>query len=270
MTVLFVGVGADSTNTGPHPPVHPDGTFEYVPIPEVEPRSAEVRTYGSERLRYAPGSMASFVEWISPGADGHRIDDRNAIAVHPLHYDPDFSALTYGESGSRPDYVAKLMALEHGDILAFYAGLDDGSSIHRYVIGYFTVARVVNTKGETNEDRRKLFANHPENAHTKRFFGPGASQADEIALVDGREPGGLLARVGPQLSVYRSFDGNARSQYYLDDAFARQFRIDDPTFTHDPDASHKDAKTYLGIKPALVADLDAREFLNRVGPATPR
>lgn len=270
MTVLLAGVGADGINTNPIPPIFEDGRFEYIPIPETELGTAETRTYGSERLRYQDQSMAEYVNWIKPGGDDdRRKDSLEEIKDHPLHYDPDFANLTYGESSGRSDYVDKLMKLQDGDILAFYAGLSDGSRIHRYLIGCFTVNEVVNTGGKTGEERRSLLEDHEHNAHAKRYLGTGESKFDEVAIVDGKDPGGLLQRSAIKMSVYKQFEGNKIKQYYLADDFAREFTVDDPTWNHDPESDHKDDKIYLGVKPALRLAMTADEFIDKLGASGP-
>ena len=52
MTVVLVGVAADTTNVEPVPTVDEVGRFDYVPIPEAyAERTTETRTYGNEDLR---------------------------------------------------------------------------------------------------------------------------------------------------------------------------------------------------------------------------
>lgn len=265
MTVVLARVGADGTNTNPMPPIYDDGRFEYVPIPETEMGTAETRTYGSERLQHQDVAFTEYVNWIQPdGKREGRISDPKAIETHPLHYDPDFQQLTYGESSGRGDYVRKLMDLDHGDILAFYAGLSDVTRKHRYLIGYFTVNKVVNTGGLEGDERRAVFEAYRHNAHSKRYLGQGESKFDDIVIIDGKPPGGLFERAPVQLSDYTKHDGNKIPQYYLSDDFARRFPIDDPTWRHEPDSDHKDDKLYLGVKPAIRLDLTAAEFIDRL------
>lgn len=265
MTVVLAGIGADGKNTDPVPPIYDDGRFEYIPIPETELGTAESRTYGSESLRYQDKSMAEFVNWIKPGSDDERKKDSLIeIDGHPLHYDPDLSSLTYGESEARRGYVSKLMNLDEDDILAFYAGLDDGRRLHRYIIGYFTVESVVSTAGLEGNDRKRVFEEHRDNAHAKRFLGEGKSKYDGVVIVDGKRPGGLLEKVGYKISTYTRYDGNRREQYYLSDKFARAFPVDDPSLTHDASSNHKDDKIWLGFKPAITLNMDGTEFVEKL------
>lgn len=266
MTVVLAGVAADGINTDPIPDRRPDGRFEYVPIPEPVTDTTESLTYGTARLRHAESSLADVINWIRPGRHDDRVSTPDAISAHPLHHDPNFAALTYGESGSRPDYIGKLRRLESGDVLGFYAGLRAGERVHRYLIGCFTVAEVVTvTPSTSTADRAATFADHPENAHAKRYFGSPSAVHDTVAMVRGRPPGGLLARADLRLSTFTAWEGNARRAYYLDDAFVERFPLADPTFEHDPRSDHKDDKVYLGVKPALVLDMSGEAFLQELG-----
>jgi hypothetical protein len=266
MTVVLAGIGADGINTNPMPPILEDDRFEYIPIPETETGTIETRTYGSERLRYHDMTMADYVDWIKPGGnDENRIDVHSEIEHHPFHYDPDFEHLTYGESEARSEYVRKLKKLDDGDVIAFYAGLDDGSRKNRYVIGYFKVEEVVSTAGLSGDRLQGLLEKHSHNAHAKRFLGAGKSKHEEVVIVDGREPGGLLDRASMQMSNFTAYDGNKTAQYYLADDFVRRFPLEDDNLQHDPDSSHKADKIYLGVKPAIELDMTGSEFSKALG-----
>ena len=266
MTVVLAGVAADGINTDPIPERQPDGRFEYVPIPEAVPATTESLTYGTAPTRYTDRSMAEMLNWIRPVRAGARISSLDDIAAYPLHHDPNFAALTYGESGSRPDYIAKLQLLEPGDVLGFYAGLHDGERVHRYLIGCFTVKDVVTVSPTMTEaEREAAFTAHPANAHAKRFFGAPRAVHDEVVLVDGQHPGGLFARTPLRLSTYTAWRGNVRPTYYLSDDVASRFPLDDPTFEHDVTTDQKDGKIYLGVKPALVLDMTGSAFIDEIG-----
>jgi hypothetical protein len=209
MTVALLGVGADSTNASPTPPRYADGTFEYIPIPESQgpAGTVETRTYGNTTLRHRDAPMADYLDTIVPDpAEGTRFSGEQ-LADWPLHHDPNFEALTYGETTSRGSYTKILRTLEPGDLVAFYTGLrsEDAAYRHRYVIGSFTVAAVVDFQRLKPDGRERCFselpteeqhtlmAEHCENAHAKRFHATGEITAnDGLVIVDGTEPGGLL------------------------------------------------------------------------------
>jgi hypothetical protein len=205
VTVLLVGVGADSGNVRPRPGIGPGRRFEYVPIPEKARETAESRTFGSMPQRYGEGTLADLLAGIRPHGDAAWLTDDERIREWPVHYDPNFEALTYGEGGKDQNVRAIEAHLDEGDVIAFYTGLETGGYMHRYVFGYFTVAAepVVIEEGATEERKRDLLGSHGANAHAKRFaasgglyaFDPDRPQgASRLALVDGCEPGRLLDR----------------------------------------------------------------------------
>lgn len=128
-SVLLLRVGIDSGCGGTLGPIFPDGTFEYVPIPEssqyLSPRSVYFRDlparHGGTRAQYVPRRY------------------REAAA----HHDPEFDTLTYGDPGRNKR--AQLLRLTDGDLLIFYAGLRPvgaRAASRLYIIGYFTIASV--------------------------------------------------------------------------------------------------------------------------------
>lgn len=264
MTVVLVGIAADSKNTNPMGPVHDDGRFEYIPIPESVEGTSEERTYGTENFRFDEKKrFANYVKWIKPAGDDQRKkDSAEDIESHPLHYDPEFNHLTYGESGGRPEYIERLEKLQPDvDAVAFYAGLLENGRKHRYLIGYFTVNEVVDIPAESGKDRADIFEEHPHNAHAKRYFGTGESKHDELVIVDGQKPANLLDTATVKMSSYDRFGAH---QYYLADEFVEEFPLDDPTYTHDPDSNSKEDKVWLGFKKPLRVGLSASEFIARV------
>jgi len=227
MTVVLCGIGCDTTNAGRVAPLYLDDRFEYVPIPERTRETEETATYGSWALRYDSGVAADLLTTITPDpSDGTTVRGER-LRDWPLHRDPNLAALTYGEH--RPNYVRRLRRLDPGDVVGFYAGLrtPGGERAHRYLIGYFTVARVdLIPPDASRAEAASVFARHPENAHAKRARVGGRYYDEEtVVLVDGREPGGLFARDPVRMSVYEVAPGNERPQYYLDPAFAERFRV---------------------------------------------
>ena len=83
MKILLLRVAIDRGCGGTLGPIFPDGTFEYVPIPEspqyVSPRSVYFRDLPARR----GGKLAQYVP------RGYR----EAAA----HYDPEFETFTYGD-----------------------------------------------------------------------------------------------------------------------------------------------------------------------------
>jgi hypothetical protein len=250
MTVVLVGVGADSGNVRPRPEIGPGRRFEYIPIPEKSRATAESRTFGSMPQRYGEGTLADLLSGIRPhdGADWVTDDDR--IRAWPVHHDPNLGTLTYGEGG-KDQNVQAIEQLETGDVIAFYTGLETDGYMHRYVFGSFTLARdpVVLDPGTSTGERRDLLRSRGSNAHAKRFaannelyaFDPDRPQgASRVALVDGREPGGLLDR------AVRLSEPGSVGHFYMTDGVA--------------DALDPETEYLGGFKPPVVCDISASAF----------
>ena len=250
MTVVLVGVGADSGNVRPRPKIGPDRRFEYIPIPEKADVTAESRTFGSIPQRHGEGTLADLLAGIRPHDGADWITDDARIRGWPVHHDPNLGALTYGEGG-KDQNVRAIERLGAGDALAFYTGLETEGYMHRYIFGYFTLAEepvIIDRETETTK-RRDLLRSRGSNAHAKRSvannglyaFDPDRPQgASRVALVEGREPGGLLDR------AVRLSEPGSVGHFYMADSVAD---------TLDPDTE------YLGgFKPPVVCDISASVF----------
>ncbi|RQH00419.1 Nmad3 family putative nucleotide modification protein [Natrarchaeobius oligotrophus] len=257
MTVVLAGVGADSTNLGALGPLYDDGRFEYVPIPEKTRETSESETLGSWSLRGGDGVAADLTTRIDPQPVRGEGDSVNGdeLASWPLHHDPNFEALTYGEHRTS-GYVSRLRALSPGDVVGFYAGLrrTDGDRAHRYLIGYFTVETVDVVTPETPpNERAAILESHPDNAHTKRARGDELYLADKtVVFVDGCEPGGLFERHPIRLSDYYVRQGNERPQYYLRDDVAAAWNV-------------REGGANMMFKPAYRCELSGEAFRRHVG-----
>lgn len=251
--IVLSGIAADTTNASPTPRLYAEGDgnrgggFDYIPIPETaRDATAETRTYADVPTH--DGTAAEYLDRIYPGGGDEAVEGE-ALADWPLHHDPNFEALTYGEC--RPAYVERLRRLEEGDAVAFYTGLVDGSSDapHRYVIGYFVVDNVVYFGALGDETARRRIREHPENAHTKRFEATGELD-DNLVVVEGKE-GGLFD------TAFRISQRTQSGHYYLRDSLQD---------TLDPEPSgRKERNAYLGgVKQAHVLRVDTDSFLETV------
>jgi len=102
MTVVLIGVGVDSSNSGPHPQIYNNGRFEYIPIPEAH-QTAEENTYGSIAREHSGGNLtpasesestlADALKYIKPEEDTGKKYTGEDLESHPLHHDPNFSEL---------------------------------------------------------------------------------------------------------------------------------------------------------------------------------
>jgi hypothetical protein len=247
MTVLLIGVGADSTNTRPTPPVYPDGRFEYVPIPDAD-ESTEGKRYGNTTLRHRDRTLADYFDRVHRKGEWHE-----EFADTPLHHDPNFEALTFGDPKKSR---SQLLRLSPGDLLAFYAGLvREGQStpIHRYLIGYFTIDSITDFDSLSPADRERAIETHSRNAHAKQYR---ASEDEErlaglvIASGDSGKPGGLLER------AIRVSERRQNGHYY---------------FTEEWESVLSPHSVYLGgFKNPIFCDVSPRAFIDRIGDETAR
>lgn len=195
MRSVAINVGANTNAPGFRGPIFPDGTFEYIPIPETEPirPEATVPTYGDLTLQTDVGDVSGT----------------------PVHLDPTFagvhgsSTCTYGDPHgvkARP-----LLELQAGDFVFFYATLSktsDGTESFApwisprwgaYIIGQFQLAcDPIDGDGflQRSPEERQRFS---ENAHLKRdpfdasvllYGDPSASMLYDVAIpLSGPEAG---------------------------------------------------------------------------------
>jgi len=157
MRSVAINIGANTNEPGFRGPLYPDGSFEYIPIPEAEPTGEPVSTY----------------------ADLDLATDVRSVADRPVHLDPEFpeaggERYTYGdEHGVKAGPLSELSA---GDYLFFYATLSTSGdrpdwappTWGAHVIGHFRLARDPVT-GEgyraLSPEERAVF---DSNAHVKR------------------------------------------------------------------------------------------------------
>jgi hypothetical protein len=177
MKALLLRVGIDTGSGGSRAPIFPDGSFEYIPIPEAR-ATTETRTY------------ARMV-----GRNGKKLSDfvKSSLRDVVPHIDPEFETFTYGDPTRTKR--AQLLALAPGDFLVFYAGLQpvDGTDKPRlFIIGYFEVRSVHDLNHPFNSDSAAEYQ-IDANAHMKRVA-PDAN----LVIVKGRpESSRLLERALP-------------------------------------------------------------------------
>lgn len=105
-SILILRVGMD-LGYGGLGPLFPDGSFEYVPIPENPKKSSLRSLLYSQISAQSGGSVEQFVPKRY----------RGTLA----HYDPEFSTFTYGDPTKHKR--GQLLRLRKQDLLVFYAGL---------------------------------------------------------------------------------------------------------------------------------------------------
>ncbi|HEU5274262.1 MAG TPA: hypothetical protein VFU97_11420 [Xanthobacteraceae bacterium] len=180
---LLLRVGIDRGTGGALGPIFPDGTFEYIPIPEMVPTRCPL-TYATLAGRHV-ASLAT----VLPAR----------LAGRPPHIDPDFSTATYGDAAPRKRQ--QLFHLTPGDLLVFYTGLsprppEDQPKL--FAIGYITVRRVHDLRAGDlgHPDLRRRFGRtahflrRPRDRHLVLVEGNPVSSrlfAQAVPLGDGRD-----------------------------------------------------------------------------------
>ena len=187
MRSVAINVGANTNEPGFRGPIHADGRFEYVPIPESQPthEGADVPTYGDLGLSV----------------------DVTPVAETPVHLDPTFEGVhgcdryTYGDPHgvkARP-----LLELEAGDYVFFYATLSTAGEAPAgwiapewgaYVVGHFRLSRDPVSAAEYRNLSAPDRAVFETNAHVKR------ATFDAEVLLHGGALGSTLYDVAVPLS----------------------------------------------------------------------
>ena len=159
MRAILIRVGIDHEYGGWNAPVDPfSRQFVYIPIPEQQ-----------EPLNHLVHLYEEIVPALASFSTALHLDDAVTRTVScklprgPMHLDPDFEHLTYGDNGANRG--AKLRAFTDGDLLAFYAGLrpigDNGKRLMYALVGLFVTKEVV----EAIRVPRELWH---QNAHTRK------------------------------------------------------------------------------------------------------
>jgi hypothetical protein len=148
MTVVLIGVGADTEHLRPALELTENGEFDYIPIPESYP-TTEQSTYGNWQLHHRGGYASEFINRISPkGKDSDWISDFEKIESHPVHHDPNFGAMTFGDrrgNGGKGATLVEHLDSSREDMLGFYVGMKecpDDSNLNRFLYGYMAVDKV--------------------------------------------------------------------------------------------------------------------------------
>jgi hypothetical protein len=205
---IAINVAANTTLPGFRGPIYPDGSFQYVPIPEREPAHPDVPTYAELGI---PEALP--------------FDVPEDVQTRQVHFDPEFAGYyghdryTYGdEHGVK---AGPLSTLDPGDYLLFYATLttfdavDDertrpsGEQVEwrppewgTYVIGEFVVGDVL-TGEEYREATPEARSWAATNAHVRR------ETFDAAVLVRGTDDSQLYERAVPLSTPEAGADANS-------------------------------------------------------------
>lgn len=253
MTVVLVGVGADTEHLRPALELTEDGEFDYIPIPESHP-TTEDSTYGNWKLQHRGGYASEFVDEISPrGQDSDWVQDAEEIASHPVHHDPNFEAMTFGDrkgQGGKGTTLVNHLDSTGEDVLGFYTGMREGpddSNLNRLLYGYMTVEAVHDLSQFDGDEYHDAIEQFPENAHAKRFAEAGTPKHDDLVIVEGRSP---TSRLDTPIKISERLD---RAPWYqVSRRFADEFNV-------------KGGQKGIGRKFPLILDMDGDSFIERVG-----
>ena len=144
MNIYGLNVASSTGNPTGRGGIRPDHTFQYLPIEESRKLTRNAPTY--RELGFADVKYPDL----------------------PTHLDPEFKTFTYGHVRRFGDQ--RLWDMESGDILFFYATLDllpERTTWGLYIVGYFTIDRVVDTRKMSGDQIRRL-KGFKKNAHLKR------------------------------------------------------------------------------------------------------
>ena len=176
MKAMLLRVGIDKSCGGSLAPIFSDGTFQYIPIPELNFETEEKRTYKTT-LGRKKQPLSDYLP--------------SKIQEYALHFDPEFTTFTYGDATTKRN---SLLKLEKNDLLVFYAGLkpwhDTGLEPYRknkypnalYIIGYFTVKSVIDFNQLSEKEIQEYYQLYANNAHIKRKTEP-----EDLVIVVGDE-----------------------------------------------------------------------------------
>ncbi len=201
MRAILIRVGADGTHDGGewNAPVHREsGRFVYISIIE----DTVAFHHGCERRfdEVADPLLAFLREHREPAAYWtRRIDAKRG---HPMHLDPDYEHLTYGDNGDKRGSALREFA--SGDLILFYSGLEAIPAADELVyalVGVYVIDEVVKSAPLVELSRRA------ENAHTCK----AAIHPADIGVRARPEVSGRCERCIP-IGGKRAGD---RSNYYL-------------------------------------------------------
>ncbi len=187
---MLIRVGADLSSGGGfwNGPVDSEShAFAYVSIPEYE------KTHQGLERPYAA---------LTPSLTKFGVSLPGNLGSAHMHLDPDFSHLTYGDSGRKAKQIKN--TLHPDDYAVFYAGLRDirgGPRLVYAIIGMFEVQSIVAATDVPLEKR-------DFNAHSRRILPPDS--ADVIVIGKPGSSGRLASCVS--IGEYRERAYRVRSE----------------------------------------------------------
>lgn len=178
MKIALLRVAIDTGSGGMHGPLFKDGSFEHIPIPDLD--GVGEWTYSTMMGRYG----RPFVEYFR--TDYRRLQ----MANRRIHHDPEFETFTYGDPTTPK---SGLKNLQPGDMLVFYCGLEGcdfkcGPGL--YLMGYFEVEAAGLAKDFADQELQRLFGQNFHVKHTMLL----EQQRNRLVLVKGSSKSRLLKK----------------------------------------------------------------------------
>lgn len=156
MKIFLVRIGADQSEAGGfwNGPVNLHGEFCYVPIPE-------------KNSFLHPGYEKPYSSLI-PILNRFNVELPEHLRTRNMHLDPDFSHLTYGDTGQK---ASQLKDVSRDDWIVFYSGLRNIAETHKLVYAFIGLLIVESWEYAIRipEKERDI------NAHTRRVLEPDAT-----------------------------------------------------------------------------------------------
>jgi Nucleotide modification associated domain 3 len=168
MNVVLLRVGIDTGCGGIHSPLFEDGTFEFVPIPDW--RRLDERTYGNSKRK----ARRAFAEYFPERK-------QEEARCQEMHVDPEFESFTYGDPTPPKRGLA---AMETGDLLVFYAGMEGwrhAAPPALYLAGFFRVKLAGFARSFTREEIRREFRRNFHVRHPAVY----ADDQEKLVLIKG-------------------------------------------------------------------------------------
>lgn len=162
--IFLANVGVNASHAA-RSPLFPDGSFEFVPIPE------STRSGAPPMRRYR--DLPSF---NTPEQSLDRYVPARLYGAW-VHDDPEFVTLTYGDTCQRSPRAAALKSIETGDYLFFLARLSPfdhsfhSSSPGFYLIGYLHISQVI--ADISSALAPAVLQRLERNAHVRQSLAPG-------------------------------------------------------------------------------------------------
>ena len=157
--IFLANVGVNASHRFSSP-VFPDGTFEFIPIPEDRDLT------GPHAVRYR-----DLKSYNSPGQDLTEYVPRR-LWDWPTHNDPEFDSFTYGDNCETIPRAASLKRVEPGDFLFFLARLErrprqqPTPEYGFYLVGYLEAEEALrDVRARPSED---VLRRYGLNAHVRR------------------------------------------------------------------------------------------------------